>query len=146
MPRVALFSAWGSTQNVGWVRYAFDQYETPYDLIFKEQIRGGNLRAKYDVIILPDQARSPSKIEARAATCGRAALTWQALGGPSRKSRACSRLSAQRKAPNREQRGNDKATPRNGHGDRMGSDLHRPSFKNPPAMQDRHYREDERRN
>jgi hypothetical protein len=62
VPRVALFSTWGSTQNVGWVRYAFDQYETPYDLIFKEQIRGGNLRAKYDVIILPDQARSPSKI------------------------------------------------------------------------------------
>jgi hypothetical protein len=56
-PRVALFSTWGSTEKVGWVRYAFDQYETPYDLIYKEQVRGGNLRAKYDVIILPHQGR-----------------------------------------------------------------------------------------
>jgi len=56
--RVALFSTWGSTQNVGWVRYAFDHFETPYDLVFKEQIRAGNLRARYDVIILPSQGRS----------------------------------------------------------------------------------------
>lgn len=62
VPRVALFSTWGSTQNVGWVRYAFDQYETPYDLIYKEQIRGGNLRAKYDVIILPAQGRTAQSI------------------------------------------------------------------------------------
>ena len=58
MPRVAMYSTWGSTQNVGWVRYAFDQSETPYQLIFKEQVRAGNLRAKYDVIIVPSQGRS----------------------------------------------------------------------------------------
>ena len=56
-PRVAIFSTWGSTQNVGWVRYAFDQSETPYQLIFKEQVRSGKLRAKYDVIIVPSQGR-----------------------------------------------------------------------------------------
>jgi hypothetical protein len=47
-------------------------------------------------------------------------------------------LSAQRKAPNREQRSNDKAEPRNSHGDGMGSNLHGPPFKNPPAVQDRY--------
>lgn len=62
VPRVALFSTWGSTQNVGWVRYAFDQFDTPYDLIYKEQVRGGNLRAKYDVIILPAQGRTAQSI------------------------------------------------------------------------------------
>lgn len=56
IPRVALYSEWGNTKRAGWVRYAFDQYDTPYDLIFKEQVRGGNLRSKYDIIILPDQA------------------------------------------------------------------------------------------
>ena len=40
-PRVAIYSTWGSTQNVGWVRYAFDQFETPYQLIFKEQVQAG---------------------------------------------------------------------------------------------------------
>ncbi len=57
-PRIAVYSTWGSTQNVGWVRYAFDQYETPYDLIFKDEVRKGGLRAKYDVIVVPSQGRS----------------------------------------------------------------------------------------
>lgn len=55
LPRIALYSTWGSTQNVGWVRYAFDQFATPYDLIFKEQLRKGHLRSSYDVIIIPSQ-------------------------------------------------------------------------------------------
>lgn len=58
LPRMAVYSTWGSTQNVGWVRYAFDQYETPYDLIFKDEVKKGGLRAKYDVIVVPSQGRS----------------------------------------------------------------------------------------
>jgi hypothetical protein len=57
-PRVAVYSTWGATQNVGWVRYAFDQYETPYSLIFKDDVRKGRLRARYDVIIVPSQGRN----------------------------------------------------------------------------------------
>jgi hypothetical protein len=62
LPRVALYSTWGSTQNVGWVRYAFDQYGTPYDLIYKEQVRAGGLNAKYDIIIIPSQGNSAKSI------------------------------------------------------------------------------------
>jgi len=58
LPRLAVYSTWGSTQNVGWVRYAFDQYETPYDLIFKDEVKKGGLRARYDVIVVPSQGRS----------------------------------------------------------------------------------------
>ena len=58
LPRTAVYSTWGNTQEVGWVRYAFDHYETPYDLIFKERIKKGNLRAQYDVIVVPNQGRS----------------------------------------------------------------------------------------
>jgi hypothetical protein len=54
-PRLAMFSTWGSTQDVGWVRYALDHYEVPYDLIYKERIRKGNLRADYDVVLIPSQ-------------------------------------------------------------------------------------------
>jgi hypothetical protein len=57
-PRVAVYSTWGSTQNVGWVRYAFDQYATPYSLIFKDDVRKGRLRARYDVIVVPSQGRN----------------------------------------------------------------------------------------
>lgn len=62
LPRTALFSTWGSSEKVGWVRYAFDQHEVPYDLIYKEQVRAGSLRDKYDVIILPTQGRSTKDI------------------------------------------------------------------------------------
>ena len=58
LPRVALYSTWGSTQDVGWVRYAFDHFEVPYDLIFKERVKAGELRSAYDVIVVPNQARN----------------------------------------------------------------------------------------
>lgn len=62
LPRTAVFSTWGSSEKVGWLRYAMDKHEVSYDLIFKEQVRAGNLRAKYDVIILPTQGRSTKDI------------------------------------------------------------------------------------
>jgi hypothetical protein len=57
-PRLAVFSTWGNTQDVGWVRHAFDRFEVSYDLIFKEQVKAGGLRAKYDVIVVPSQGRT----------------------------------------------------------------------------------------
>jgi len=61
LPRLAVFSTWGATQDVGWVRHAFDQFEVNYDLIYKERVRKGNLRKSYDVIIIPNQGRGGSK-------------------------------------------------------------------------------------
>ncbi len=58
LPRIAMFSTWGSTQEVGWVRHAFDQFQIPYDLIFKDQVKQGNLRGSYDVIVVPSQGRN----------------------------------------------------------------------------------------
>src|SRR6185295_10457959 len=57
LPRLAIFSTWGNTQEVGWVRHAFDQFELPFDLIYKERVKQGNLRAAYDVIVIPNQGR-----------------------------------------------------------------------------------------
>src|SRR5712671_3882343 len=54
-------SALGSTQDVGWVRYAFDHFELNYDLIYKERVRKGSLRSAYDVIVIPSQGRGGAK-------------------------------------------------------------------------------------
>jgi hypothetical protein len=62
LPRIAMFSTWSGTQDVGWVRYAFDQYKIPYDLLFKEQVLAGNLRVKYDVLLIPTQARNAKQL------------------------------------------------------------------------------------
>jgi len=61
LPRLAMFSTWGNTQEVGWVRHAFDQFEIPFDLIYKERVRDGDLRAAYDVIVIPSQGRGGAK-------------------------------------------------------------------------------------
>ena len=61
LPRLAIFSTWGNTQEVGWVRHAFDQFEVPFDLIYKERVRQGSLRGDYDVILVPNQGRGGAK-------------------------------------------------------------------------------------
>ena len=55
VPRVAIFSSWTGTQETGWVRFTFDKFGIPYELIYKERARRGNLRSDFDVIVLPTQ-------------------------------------------------------------------------------------------
>jgi Zinc carboxypeptidase len=58
LPRLAIYTTWANTEKVGWVRLAFDRWEIPYDLIHKDHVKGGsNLRAKYDVIVIPHQTQ-----------------------------------------------------------------------------------------
>ena len=46
---------------MGWVRHAFDTFEVPFDLIYKERVRQGGLRSAYDVILIPNQGRGSAK-------------------------------------------------------------------------------------
>src|SRR6185295_11238914 len=62
LPRLAIYSTWGGTQDVGWVRYAFDRLEVPFDLIYKEQVRRGDLKSKYDVIVIPHQSGTAKRL------------------------------------------------------------------------------------
>ena len=55
VPRVAIYSSWNGTQELGWYRHAFDQFGIPFDLIFKERVTKGNLKGDYDVIIMAAQ-------------------------------------------------------------------------------------------
>src|SRR5439155_1119378 len=62
LPRVAVYSMWGNTQDVGWVRYAFDRFEVPYELIYKDRVKKGDLKSSYDVIVMPNQGGSGKRI------------------------------------------------------------------------------------
>jgi hypothetical protein len=57
LPRLAVYSTWGNTQEVGWVRHALDHFGVKYDLIYKERVKQGGLRAAYDVVLIPHQGR-----------------------------------------------------------------------------------------
>ena len=54
-PRVAIFSQWSNTQDLGWYRLTFDRFGIPYDLIYKERVVKGDLKADYDVIVMAAQ-------------------------------------------------------------------------------------------
>ena len=64
LPRLALYSLWSgnATQDVGWVRYALDTFEVPYDLIYKERVKKGDLKGAYDVIVMPNQGGSGKRL------------------------------------------------------------------------------------
>ena len=62
LPRIAVFTTWSNTEKVGWVRLAFDRFEIPFDLIHKDRVKQGGLRAKYDVIVMPHQGNGGKSI------------------------------------------------------------------------------------
>ena len=58
LPRVAVYHSWASTQGEGWVRYTLEQKGIPYESINKDDLIQGDLRDKFDVIIIPHQSGS----------------------------------------------------------------------------------------
>jgi hypothetical protein len=58
--RVALYKPWVENIDEGWTRWLLEQYEFPYASISDRDVARGNLRAQYDVIILPDA--SPERL------------------------------------------------------------------------------------
>ena len=68
VPRVAIYSQWSGTQNLGWYRLTFDAFRVPFDLIYKERVVQGNLRRDYDVILVAEQNLSRQTVmQAKAA-------------------------------------------------------------------------------
>ncbi|HEX2718310.1 MAG TPA: hypothetical protein VHM67_11570, partial [Gemmatimonadaceae bacterium] len=53
VPRIGYVHAWQRTQDEGWVRAAFDTYGVPYTYFADQKLKDGNLRQRFDVIVLP---------------------------------------------------------------------------------------------
>jgi hypothetical protein len=54
--RVAIYKNHLPSMDEGWTRWMFDQYKFPYASLRDAEVRAGNLKAKYDSIIIPDQS------------------------------------------------------------------------------------------
>jgi hypothetical protein len=54
-PRVGLYQSWTANMDEGWTRWVLEQYEFAPQVLHNADIKGGKLRQKVDVIILPDQ-------------------------------------------------------------------------------------------
>lgn len=53
LPRVAIYHSWFNTQDEGWSRFTFEQRGIPYTSIDKDDLKAGELRKKFDVILVP---------------------------------------------------------------------------------------------
>jgi Zinc carboxypeptidase len=54
--RVGLYKSHVPSMDEGWTRWLFEQQRLGYASVEDGEIRGGNLRAKYDSIVIPDQS------------------------------------------------------------------------------------------
>jgi hypothetical protein len=53
-PRVALYEPWRPLMDAGWTRWVFDEYGIDYTVLRDEDARSGQLKHRFDVIVLPD--------------------------------------------------------------------------------------------
>ncbi|HVB37895.1 MAG TPA: M14 metallopeptidase family protein, partial [Vicinamibacterales bacterium] len=55
-PRVGLYKSFVPSMDEGWTRWIFEQWGMDYTSIENKDVRAGNLRARFDAIILPQEA------------------------------------------------------------------------------------------
>jgi hypothetical protein len=51
--RIGLYRPWRASIDEGWIRWLLEQYEFQFENITNAMVRSGNLRQRFDVIVLP---------------------------------------------------------------------------------------------
>ena len=51
--RIGLVDLYGGSMASGWLRWMFEHYEFPHELVFPQVLEAGNLKASYDVVVFP---------------------------------------------------------------------------------------------
>ena len=52
--RVGLVDRYGGSTSSGWIRWLLERYEFPFEVVYPATLNRGNLAARFDVIIFPD--------------------------------------------------------------------------------------------
>ena len=55
-PRIGLWDRYGGAMTSGWIRWLLERYEFAFTLVYAQELDAGDLRSRYDVLILPDDA------------------------------------------------------------------------------------------
>ena len=54
--RIGLWDRYGGSIPSGWLRWLFEQYEFPFEVVYPSALDGGNLAARYDVLVFAEDA------------------------------------------------------------------------------------------
>ena len=54
--RIGLCDQYGGSMPSGWTRWLFEQYEFPFEVVYPPALDAGDLKSKFDVLVLPDGA------------------------------------------------------------------------------------------
>jgi hypothetical protein len=54
--RIALWDRYGGSSPSGWIRWLFERFEFPFELVYAQTLNAGKLSSRYDVIILASDA------------------------------------------------------------------------------------------
>jgi Zinc carboxypeptidase len=54
--RIGLYDQYGGLMPAGWIRWIFEQYEFPFEMVYPKTLDAGDLRNKFDVIVFTDGA------------------------------------------------------------------------------------------
>ncbi|HTB10698.1 MAG TPA: M14 metallopeptidase family protein [Bryobacteraceae bacterium] len=55
-PRIGLYMSYQASMDEGWTRWLFDDFGFSYTTLHDADIQAGGLKAKFDTIVIPDQA------------------------------------------------------------------------------------------
>ena len=56
LPKVGVYKSYLASMDEGWVRYVLEQFDVPYTSIENKDVRAGNLKSRFDAIVLPNQS------------------------------------------------------------------------------------------
>jgi len=54
-PRVGIYKSYLASMDEGWARYVLEQFDVPFTSLEDKDVRAGNLRSRFDAIVLPNQ-------------------------------------------------------------------------------------------
>jgi len=96
--RIGLWDQYGGSMPSGWTRWILEQFEFPFARVFAQELDGGGLHAKYDVLIFVDGA-IPSVGAAGGGRGGRGGPELTAADVPPEYRAHLGRLTAERTIP-----------------------------------------------